>query len=66
VLRIAVVEDLRLLVEVVRDHDVRIAELDRVQQLVEEAADGGAAVAVEGVVDLLAALLVVRAALLLV
>lgn len=26
-LRVAVVEDLRLLVEVVRDHDVRVAEL---------------------------------------
>ena len=65
-LRVAVVEDLRLLVEVVRDHDVRVAELDRVQQLVEEAADGGTAVALEGVVDLLAALLVVRAALLVV
>src|SRR5699024_281306 len=65
-LRIAVVEDLRLLVEVVRDDDVRIAELDRVEQLVHEPADGGAAVALEGVVDLVASLLLVGAAALVV
>ena len=48
--RLAVVEDLGVLVDPARQHDVRLAELHGVQQLVEQAADRDAVLAVVGVV----------------